>query len=91
MRLNALELLSKLELIWNKIFVYYPERREKFIERFSKIGAVRFIIGEQNYCASWVKAWLKNNGILNKEYKLTAKGLKVKNCLSRMIKSVRMK
>jgi len=82
-RLNALGLLSKLELIWDKIFAYYPERRKKFIERFSKIGAVRFIIGEQNYCASWVKSWLRKNGILNENYELTPKGRKIKNLLKK--------
>jgi hypothetical protein len=82
-RLNVLGLLSKLELIWNKIFAYYPERRKKFIERFSKIGAVRFIIGEQNYCASWVKSWLRKNGILNENYELTPKGRKIKNLLKK--------
>jgi bifunctional DNA-binding transcriptional regulator/antitoxin component of YhaV-PrlF toxin-antitoxin module len=87
-RLNALGLLSKLELIWDKIFAYYPERRKKFIERFSKIGAVRFIIGEQNYCASWVKSWLRKNGILDKNYELTPKGKKIKRILKKMIKSI---
>jgi bifunctional DNA-binding transcriptional regulator/antitoxin component of YhaV-PrlF toxin-antitoxin module len=90
-RLNALELLSKLELIWNKIFAYYPERRKKFIERFSRIGAVRFIIGEQNYCASWVKSWLRKNGILNENYELTSKGKRIKNLLKKMIKAFRNK
>jgi hypothetical protein len=87
-RLNALGLLSKLELICDKIFAYYPERRKKFIERFSRIGAVRFIIGEQNYCASWVKSWLRKNGILDKNYKLTTKGKKIKKILKKMIKSI---
>jgi hypothetical protein len=90
-RLNALGLLSKLELIWDKIFAYYPERRKKFIERFSKIGAVRFIIGEQNYCAPWVKSWLRKNGILNENYELTPKGKRIKNLLKKMIKAFRNK
>jgi len=88
-RLNALGLLSKLELIWDKIFAYYPKRRKKFIERFSKIGAVRFIIGEQNYCASWVKSWLRKNGILNENYELTLKGKKIKKILKKMVKSIK--
>jgi len=85
-RLSALGLLSKLELIWGKIFAYYPKRRKKFIERFSKIGAVRFIIGEQNYCASWVKSWLRRNDILDKNYELTPKGKRIKNILKKMIR-----
>jgi bifunctional DNA-binding transcriptional regulator/antitoxin component of YhaV-PrlF toxin-antitoxin module len=90
-RLSALGLLSKLELIWDKIFTYYPERRKKFIERFSRIGAVRFITGEQNYCASWVKSWLRKNGILNENYELTSKGKRIKNLLKKMIKAFRNK
>jgi hypothetical protein len=90
-RLSALGLLSKLELIWDKIFTYYPERRKKFIERFSKIGAVRFIIGEQNYCASWVKSWLRKNGILDKNYELTLKGKRIRKILKKMNKKYKNK
>jgi bifunctional DNA-binding transcriptional regulator/antitoxin component of YhaV-PrlF toxin-antitoxin module len=90
-RLNALGLLSKLELIWSRIFAYYPERRKKFIERFSRIGAVRFIIGKQNYCASWVKSWLRKNDILDKNYELTPKGKRIKNVFKKMIKAYRNK
>ncbi|MEM5882838.1 MAG: hypothetical protein QXQ77_01180, partial [Candidatus Aenigmatarchaeota archaeon] len=77
-RVNTLSLISKLESISSRIFIYYPERRKKFIERFCRVGAVKFILGQQSYCSSWVKAWLKKEGILNKEYQLTPKGLKIK-------------
>jgi len=87
LRLSALGLLSKLELISSKIFAYYPERRKKFIERFSKIGATRFITGKQNYCAPWVKSWLKEKGILDKNYELTPKGKRFKKILEKMIKN----
>jgi len=85
--IEALGLLSKLELISSKIFAYYPERRKKFIERFSKIGATRFIMGKQNYCAPWVKSRLKEKGILDKNYKLTPKGKRIKKILEKMIKN----
>jgi len=90
-RLGALGLLSKLELISNKIFTYYPERRKKFIERFSQIGAVRFIIGKQNYCTPWVKSWLKEKGILDNNYELTPKGKRIKKILEKMIKNYEIK
>lgn len=87
-RINSLSILKNIEILQNKIFKYYPKRRKKFIERFFRIGAVKYILGQQNYCSSWVKAWLKNEKFLNENYKLTPKGLGIKSTLVKMLKSV---
>lgn len=90
-RVNALGLLSQIEFLSNKIFKYYPKRRKKFVERFCNIGAVKFILGQQDHCSSWVKAWLKNECILNKNYEFTEKGKRIKDNLIDMINSVTVK
>lgn len=90
-RIGALEILKLLPIVKSRIFIYYPKRRRALVERLKSVGAVKFILGKQDYCSSWVKVWLKNEGILNKEYQLTAKGLKIKNCLSHMIDEVTVK
>jgi len=87
-RITSLSILKNIDYLNDKLFKYYPKRRKKFIERFSRVGAVRFILGHQDYCSGWVKAWLKNEGILNVKYQLTSKGLKIKNDLENMIKDV---
>jgi hypothetical protein len=84
-RLNALGLLCRSELIFKKIFAYYPKRRKKFIKRFLELSTVRFILGQSTYCTSWVKARLKKEGILNREYKLTTKGKRIKKLLEDFI------
>ena len=87
-RVNALGLLSQMEFLSDKIFKYYPKRRRRFIERFSRVGAVRFILGKQNYASSWVKTWMVKENILDKNYKLTKKGRKIKEALLKMVKGV---
>ncbi len=84
-RVNALTILKEIEILSKKIFKYYPSRRKKLVERLCKVGAVRFILGKQDYCSYWVRIWLRNNGILDKNYELTSRGLRIKNCLFRMI------
>ena len=84
-RINALGLLKLLPQIRDKIFQYYPKRRKKFIERFHKMGAVLFILGEQNHASSWVKAYLRKSDILNSEYKLTPHGNEIRQSLKDML------
>lgn len=88
-RISYLEILKNLPILWNKIFKFYPKRRKKFIERFlNNVGAVRFLLGKQNYCSSWVKAWLTQNNILDENYKLTEKGKKIRKCLLKLQKEM---
>ena len=87
-RLGALGLLVQLPLIYDKLFRYYPKRRRKFISRFKKTGAVRYILGEQPQAASWVKAFLKKKGVLTSTYALTPYGKTIKENLQMMIKEI---
>jgi bifunctional DNA-binding transcriptional regulator/antitoxin component of YhaV-PrlF toxin-antitoxin module len=87
-RIGALELVRNLHFIKNNIFALYPKRKRIFIERLNSVGCIKFLLGKQNYASSWVKAWLKNEGIINKKYQLTSKGRKVKNDLLDMMKGV---
>lgn len=88
-RIGVLEILKNFEDLKDKLFCLYPKRRRTLIKRLQTVGAVRFILGKQNYASAWVKAWLKNEDILNENYELTTKGLKIKNNLKDMIKNVR--
>ena len=88
-RIGALGILKNLPELKDKIFRYYPKRRKKFIERFTDIGANRFILGKQNRASAWVKSFLKENKILDENYKLTDYGKEVKKCLADMVKEVR--
>jgi bifunctional DNA-binding transcriptional regulator/antitoxin component of YhaV-PrlF toxin-antitoxin module len=84
-RINSLSILKILPEIKDRIFRYYPKRRKKFIERFCKMGAVLFILGEQNHASGWVKANLRKSDILNSEYKLTSHGNEIRQCLKDML------
>jgi bifunctional DNA-binding transcriptional regulator/antitoxin component of YhaV-PrlF toxin-antitoxin module len=84
-RIGALGILENLHILKDKLFKYYPKRRARFIKRFHGVGAVRFILGEQDYASGWVKTYLKSNGILDDDYKLTTYGRKIRKCLKDMI------
>ena len=85
-RITALGLLKNFEYIGDRIFNLYPKRRKLFFERFKTVGAVRFLMVNHEPC-SWVKAWLKNNGLADENYKITQKGLELKKILqSRSLK-----
>ena len=44
------------------------------------VGAVQFLAGDHKSPA-WIKAWLRNNGFVNKNYKITRNGLNLSNNL----------
>jgi len=90
-RLNSLGILKDISSFKDKVFRYYPKRKKKFVKRFCNIGAVKLILGKQDYASSWVKAWLKRKGILNDKYQLTLKGKKIRNHLLNMMKEVNVK
>ena len=80
-RIGALEIIKNLPLLKNKIFGFYPKRRKRLFSRLAGIGAVKFLIGEQPSAASWVKSSFRKIGMLDRNYKLTSFGTKVKNSL----------
>lgn len=91
LRIGGLEILKNLPLLKDKIFKYYPKRRKALIKKLNALGGVRFLLGKQDYASGWVKAWLKNEGFLNKKYQLSSKGKKIKNDLVSMMREVKVK
>jgi len=90
-RVGALEILRNFGLLKDKIFMLYPKRRKALFERLQTVGAVKFLLGKGHKPASWVKAWFKENGFVDSEYKLTKKGIKLRNDLMKCMKSVTVK
>ncbi|MCX6770461.1 MAG: hypothetical protein NTX79_00230 [Candidatus Micrarchaeota archaeon] len=80
-RIGALEIIRNLPLLENKIFVFYPKRRRRLFSRLAAVGGVKFLIGTQPSAASWVKSSFKKMGLVDKKYKLTSLGKKVKSSI----------
>ncbi len=76
LRIGSLEVLRNFHLLKDKIFELYPRRRKDFFERFKKVGAVKFL-GGNHQSTNWVKAWLRENGFADRNYKITEKGLRI--------------
>lgn len=77
-RIGALEILRNFHFLKDKIFILYPKRRIALFERLKTVGATKFLIGNHEP-TSWVKTWLKNNGFCDENYKITDKGVKLRN------------
>ncbi|MDY6788539.1 MAG: hypothetical protein SVV03_01105 [Candidatus Nanohaloarchaea archaeon] len=84
LRVGSLELICNLSYIGDRLFNLYPKRRRRTIKRLLDTGAARYILGRQQTTAGWVKARLNEEGILDNDYKLTKKGLKVRKTLKEM-------
>lgn len=84
-RLGSLSVLRNIPLLKDKLFKYYPKRRKKFIHRFQNVGAVKFILGRQKHSPPWVRAYLRENNIVNSDNLLTPYGKRIKRCLEGMI------
>lgn len=78
--IGALEILRNFHLLKEKIFILYPKRRKALFERLKTVGAVKFLIGNHG-STNWVKAWLRNNGFVDKNYGITKNGLDLSNNL----------
>ncbi len=91
-RIGALEIIKNFLYLKDRIFMYYPKRRKRFVERFcNNVGAVRFLLGTQKHVAAWVKAWMVKEGILGSNYTLTSYGKEIKNCLIDMRDSINIR
>lgn len=68
--------------IWQKekIFILYPKRRKALFERLKTVGAIKFLTGNHG-STNWVKAWIRNNGFVDKNYGITKNGLDLSNNL----------
>ena len=80
LRIGALEILRNFYLLKDKIFLFYPKRRKALFERLKTVGAIKFLIGDHG-STNWVKAWLKNNSFVDKNYEITKNGLNLSNNL----------
>jgi len=89
LRIGTLEILRNFHHLKSKIFILYPKRRKMLFKRLKTVGAIKFLIGDHQPC-SWIKAWLKNNGFSDKNYKITKEGLKLGNILLDEMKKVRV-
>lgn len=81
--IGALEILRNFQYLGHKIFSLYPKRRRNLFERLRRVGAVRYLI-EDRQPASWVKTWFLDNGLIDKNYNFTKKGLKLSNALKNL-------
>lgn len=90
-RIGSLEILRNFDVLKNKIFALYPKRRRRLFESLHKVGAVQFLLDQNHRSPVWIKTWLKENEFIDKDYKLTMKGKKLRNDLRRCIKSVTVK
>ncbi len=90
-RIGSLEILRNFDILKDKIFELYPKRRKALFERLQIVGAVKFILNQNHKAATWVKKWLRDNGFVNENYKLTKRGMKLKEALLNCMKSVVVK
>ncbi len=87
LRVGALEILRNFHYLKSKIFSFYPKRKKALFERLKTVGAVKFLIGNHK-STGWVKAWFRDNGFCDENYKITKTGLKLRNGLLNKIKEV---
>ncbi len=80
LRVGALEILRNFHLLKDKVFILYPKRRKALFERLKTVGAIKFLIGNHG-STNWVKAWLRNNDFVDKNYEITKNGLDLSNNL----------
>lgn len=90
-RIGALEILNNFSELKDKIFNLYPKRRKALFDRFLNVGGIRFLVGEQKHASSWVKTYLRDINILDKKYKPTIHGKKIRDDLLRLNKMVTVK
>lgn len=76
-RIGALEILKNFDELKDKLFIYYPKRRQRLFERLTQMGCVKYILGKQEKSPGWVKAELKKQGLLNNKYEPTKKGKEI--------------
>jgi len=87
-RIQSTSILANLVVLKDKLFRYYPKRRQKFIERFLNTASAKFLMGKQESTSGWIKAYFVKEGILTKDHELTEKGKKVKKVLLEMKKGL---
>ena len=80
LNIGVLEILRNFYLLKDKIFLFYPKRRKTLFERLKTVGAIKFLIGNHG-STNWVKAWLRNNSFVDKNYEITKNGLNLSNNL----------
>ncbi|MDA2935629.1 hypothetical protein MYX06_00200 [Patescibacteria group bacterium AH-259-L05] len=78
LRIGALEILKNFYLLKEQIFILYPKRRKALFERLKTVGAVKFLVGDHKP-ASWIKAWLRDNGFCDRTYRITPDGAKLRS------------
>lgn len=83
LKIGALEILRNFFYFKDKLFALYPKRREKLFERLKTVGAVKYLI-ENHEPVSWVKTWFLKNGFIDKNYKFTKNGLKLRRALKKV-------
>ncbi len=83
LKIGALEILRNFFYFKGKLFALYPKRKEKLFERLRTVGAVKYLLGNHEP-ASWVKTWFLRNGFVDKNYKFTTNGLKLKRALKKI-------
>lgn len=84
LKIGALEILKNFDLLKDKVFILYPKRRKIFFERLKIVRTTKFLIGNHEP-AAWVKTWLKNTGLCDRNYKITESGLILKGDLLKAI------
>ncbi len=88
LRIGALEILRNFDCLKNKVFIFYPKRRAALFSRLATVGAVKYLTSNHS-STSWVKAWLKTNGLVDNKYTITRKGTKLRNDFIMHMKSAK--
>jgi len=87
LNIGALEILRNFHFLKDKIFGLYPKRRTALFERLKTVGAVKLLM-ENHKSTNWVKAWLRDNGFCDENYKITDKGMRLGNELTANLNKV---
>ncbi len=87
-RIGSLELIEHIVILKEILFKYYPKRRKRTIERVIRTGAAKFLLGKSKKTSPWILQRFREKKILNKDNKLTKKGMEIRKVLSNFSKEL---
>lgn len=79
--IGLLEVIRNISILKDKIFQYYPKRRNLLKERLLNTASVRVILGQNKKTSNWLIGQFNEMGILDGKGNLTKFGLQIKKDL----------
>ena len=83
--IGLLEIIRNISILKDKIFIYYPKRRNLLKERLLNTASVKVLLGQNKKTSNWLIGQFNEMNILDGNGNLTEFGIKVKEDLKEFL------